>query len=118
MRSIKFFSFINRVACKAGVLCSALVLARPSYLSFPVAFMMAATINVPSGQAFVKKKTPALQFVNRAEHLLPAAVLSRIALASDWFFGTSSLTVYSEANHFGLGFTTFSIFNPQLLVVI
>ena len=50
------------------------------------------------------KKTPALQLVNRAEHLLPAAVLSRIALASDWFFG--------------LGFTTFSIFNPQLLVVI
>ena len=64
------------------------------------------------------KKTPALQLVNRAEHLLPAAVLSRIAIASDWFFGTSSLTVYSEANHFGLGFTTFSIFNPQLLVVI
>ena len=56
MRSIKFFSVINRVACKAGVLCSALVLACPSYLSFPVAFMMAATINVPSGQAFVKKK--------------------------------------------------------------
>ena len=56
MRNIKFFSFINRVACKAGVFCSALVLARPSYLSFPVAFMMAAMINVPLGRAFVKKK--------------------------------------------------------------
>ena len=72
MRNIKFFSFINRVACKAGVLCSALVLARPSYLSFPVAFMMAAMINVPLSRAFVKKKTPTLQPINRAEHLLPA----------------------------------------------
>ena len=73
MRNIKFFSFINRVACKAGVFCSALVLARPSYLSFPVAFMMAAMINVPLGRAFVKKKkTPALQPINRAENLLPA----------------------------------------------
>ena len=72
MRNIKFFSFINRVACKAGVFCSALVLVRPSYLSFPVAFMMAAMINVPLGRAFVKKKTPALQPINRAENLLPA----------------------------------------------
>ena len=74
MRNIKFFSFINRVACKADVFCSALVLARPSYLSFPVAFMMAAMINVPLGRAFVKKKkkTRALQPINRAENLLPA----------------------------------------------
>ena len=72
MRNIKFFSFSNRVACKAGVFCSALVLARPSYLSFPVAFMMAAMINVLLGRAFVKKKTPALQPINRAENVLPA----------------------------------------------
>ena len=71
MRNINFFSFINRSAFKAGVLYSALVLPRPSYLSFPVAFMMASTINVPLGHDFVKK-TPALQLVNREEHLLPA----------------------------------------------
>ena len=33
-----------------------LVSARPSSLSFPVAFTMAAAINVPLGRAFVKKK--------------------------------------------------------------
>ena len=34
--------------------------------------MMAATINVPLSRAFVKKKPPTLQPINRAEHLLPA----------------------------------------------
>lgn len=56
MRNIKFFSFINIVACKAGVFGSALVLARPSSLSFPVAFMNAAAVNVPTVALWLKKK--------------------------------------------------------------
>lgn len=96
MRNIKFFSFINIVACKAGVFGSALVLARPSSLSFPVAFMIAAAVNVPTVALWLKKKTPALQVINRAEHLLPALFYHALHLfASDWFFGASLVTVFS-----------------------